>query len=183
MNCIQIREKLIDYVCQEIDISEADMIEHHLQSCPVCREELGFLKSIRETVCHEEMPSFGEHYWESFVVEVHQKIECPRRRVFPLWAIPAVAAASLAIIIGVGYLLTTKAKKETIAKEPYPMADSGLIKNIQALPPAQVESIIRLIVDRQEVNRSLWDLGDVEPNRFRQLVKEQMLLERSVLRE
>ncbi len=182
MNCFEIREKLIDYLCREVNALEANFIETHISDCPACRDELEFLKSICDVACCDErLPSFNEAYWESFVVEVRHKIEVDKKKVLPRWLVPAVATV-VVIVIGVGYMLIKPKTKPAMLPTPI-VADSGLIKNIQALSPSEIESIIKQIVDRQEINKSLWELRRVEPDRFRQLVKEGFLLERTPLNE
>ncbi len=176
-----LHEKLIDYVCGELDPGELAEVEEHVDACPCCQAELAFLRTITDAVCTERRPVMTETFWQSFVVEVHQKIVCCRQRVFPLWSVP-VALAGLGLLLGLAYVLS-RGEEKNMADAPGTVLDSALIYQIRAMPQYELESIITHLVEIPELDESQWDFRAIEPRRLRQLVSEELLLERKRIQE
>jgi hypothetical protein len=84
------RERLIGFVYDECDADERRHIETHLESCPVCRAEIGGLRRVREDLLAWRVP---EHtpVWRPAPAEA----AAPVWRRSPGWGLAAAAAVVL----------------------------------------------------------------------------------------
>ena len=88
------RERLIGYVYDECDQTERHAIEAHLQSCPICRAEIGGLRKVRQDLLAWDVPQQPPVWRPAVPVPA---------RVSPWSAIPAwamTAAAGLLLMVG-----------------------------------------------------------------------------------
>lgn len=94
------RERLIGYVYDECDDSERRLIDSHLASCEVCRDEIRGLRDVREDLLAWDVPDHGS-VWQPFVPAV----AAPWYRQVPAWAM-AAAASVMFVAGGLGGALT-----------------------------------------------------------------------------
>src|SRR4051812_42477960 len=89
------RERLIGYVYDECDASERNLVNHHLETCEVCREEIAGLRATREDLLAWDVPDHGS-VWKPFAPARLR----PWWREVPAWAM--AAAATLVFMVGLG---------------------------------------------------------------------------------
>lgn len=110
MNCDGVQELLSVYVDGELSSGELLRVEQHLRRCPVCAEEVD---ALRQTVAfvgaleEVELPAGFREGLRARLAEVKPQLR-PVRPVAPLrpawhrqvarWALPAAAAAALALV-------------------------------------------------------------------------------------
>lgn len=105
MNCDEVRKLLEDYVYDEVSFLVRNQIEEHLLSCPKCREEVEFLKEIKNTL--HTMPRLEPE--ESFRTELNKKLdqlakkqpEKKKRKIFRDWRTYSALAACLVLAVAV----------------------------------------------------------------------------------
>jgi hypothetical protein len=85
------RERLIGYVYDECDASERRLIDSHLASCDVCRDEIRGLRDVRGDLLAWDVPDHGS-VWQPFVPAV----AAPWYRQVPAWAMAAAASVMFA---------------------------------------------------------------------------------------
>jgi hypothetical protein len=83
------RERLIGYLYDECDADERQLIDHHLETCETCRDEIGGLRQVREDLLGWDVPA-RESVWQPFAP--------PRPtawwREVPGWALAAAASVT-----------------------------------------------------------------------------------------
>lgn len=102
-----IESRLADLVTGEVATEERDMIQHHLDDCPSCREQLEALRNTMDALRREPMADVPEGYFGTVLPRLRRRIEQPRglRRwldlSWPQWAGPVGAA-----VLMVGLLMS-----------------------------------------------------------------------------
>jgi len=106
--CLEIRERLSEYLDGSLDSEEASGIESHLAFCSACREELSYLRAVREALgalkpvdppsdflnrLHERMAS------RSFIKRVARWLFFPMKIKLPFEFITAAAVGVLLFFI------------------------------------------------------------------------------------
>lgn len=87
------RERLIGYVYDECDATERRVIDAHLESCGVCRDEIRALRGVREDLLAWDVPEHGS-VWRPFA----PARVTPWWREVPAWAL--AVAATLVFLLG-----------------------------------------------------------------------------------
>jgi anti-sigma factor RsiW len=88
------RERLIEYIYDECAPQERAVVQAHLTDCPVCREEIGALRSVREDLLAWDVPEH-ESVWRPFA----PVRTTPSWRDLSAWAL--AAAAGIIFMVGV----------------------------------------------------------------------------------
>ncbi|HUF46568.1 MAG TPA: zf-HC2 domain-containing protein [Vicinamibacterales bacterium] len=86
------RERLIEYVYDECSDPERRQVESHLHECPVCRNEIGGLRRVRQDLLAWDVPEHGS-VWQPFAPP---RVAWSWREV-PSWALAAAAVAMFAV--------------------------------------------------------------------------------------
>ncbi len=110
-------EELIGFVWGELESSEADRVQSHLESCPKCRERLELLRRVRRglrLLSEEEVPA-AETVWPA----VERRLRRARRRILLVW--PAAAALLLAV------WFAFRPSSEEVAQAPEPEAEFAVL--------------------------------------------------------
>jgi len=87
------RERLIGYVYDECAPEERAAVQAHLTGCPVCREEIGALRSVRADLLAWDVPEH-ESVWRPFA----PARATPSWRDLSAWAL--AAAAGIIFMVG-----------------------------------------------------------------------------------
>jgi anti-sigma factor RsiW len=87
------RERLIGYVYDECAPEERAEVQAHLTACPVCREEIGALRAVREDLLAWDVPEH-ESVWRPFA----PPRATPSWRDLSAWAL--AAAAGIIFMVG-----------------------------------------------------------------------------------
>ncbi|HEY7534339.1 MAG TPA: hypothetical protein VH878_00125 [Thermodesulfobacteriota bacterium] len=138
MNCENVQEHLIDFILDEIDPSDGELVKKHIVTCAYCSKRLGEYKEIRRMVSEETQPQLSSHVLSSLAKRARQEItkgNSPFWRRWFYWPIlvPIVSSA-LAVFVWVYYgqkdiehsfdesiySKESVAKKLPITKEPLP---------------------------------------------------------------
>ncbi len=150
MNCIEIQEKIIDMVLDELTSQDEILIREHLESCMICREEFRFLSECIQTCTLEHTETcecqFQETYWEEFVVSVHERISHEKIETkFPFRIVIPIAASAL-IAIGLGYIFLLRPSPEQTAQEESPSYyEYDPYKEMDDFSPEEAEEFIKII--------------------------------------
>jgi hypothetical protein len=95
------RERLIGYVYDECDAEDRRHIEVHLESCPVCRQEISGLRGVREDLLAWSVPEHTPVWRPAPVV-----VAVPWWRQSPGWGL--AAAAAVVLLAGVAGAAATR---------------------------------------------------------------------------
>lgn len=155
MNCRDARRILHAYVDTELDVTGALAMEEHLRACNRCLVEETGLRTLRTAVRrHTDAgtapDALRELLWSRYAREKTSPDAWLRRRL--TFAIPAVAALSLAALIGLGTFIGLKGMAgdggaaERHSKVVYHISTSdtasaalrNLANHLEAAPDAQV---------------------------------------------
>ncbi|MEE8596716.1 MAG: zf-HC2 domain-containing protein [bacterium] len=150
MNCIEIQEKIIDMVLDELTPQDEILIREHLESCMICREEFRFLSECIQTCTLEHTETcecqFQETYWEEFVVSVHERISHEKIETKFPFRIAIPIAASALIAIGLGYIFLLRPSPEQTAQEESPSYyEYDPYKEMDDFSPEEAEEFIKII--------------------------------------
>jgi len=122
MNCEEIKNLLSEYLDRELNQGACELVEEHLDNCPVCREELQVLKE-----CLKSLGSLKKVEPPSdFLSQVHARLEGQasfkaafKKIIFPLHIkIPLEAAGLAAAAVLLFYILNLSPEKQSIQSVP-----------------------------------------------------------------
>ena len=123
MRCKNIQIKLVDYYENSLPSEEKNLVQGHLEVCPICQKEFQKISSTFELLKNESSYEPDEAYWINFIPGVRSKIE--EGRGTTLVPIPRLKIAggivSLALVLLLGIFLF-KADQRVMFKssdEPY----------------------------------------------------------------
>ncbi len=105
MKCREFQNMLPEYLEGSLDKGQRAEAELHLASCTRCREERDQLAILfqpeRKTQLRWQQPD--DLYWASIVPRLRERIDRPKRTLFPVWAtrfvLPAAAAIALVAVL------------------------------------------------------------------------------------
>lgn len=117
------RDKLIDYLYEEVSASERRAFDAHLSACDECRDELRAFRDVRTDLLAFDVPEHGS-VWKPFVTPV----AAPWWKQVPAWGL--AAAASLVFAAGVGGVMTGRMLMPAPAAAP-------MQAQVQAAPAPQ----------------------------------------------
>src|SRR4051794_10497458 len=86
------RERLLDYVYDACDADERRLMDRHLATCDVCRQEISGLRGVRLQLLAWDVPEHGS-VWRPFAPARVR----PWYREVPVWALAAAASVTFAI--------------------------------------------------------------------------------------
>jgi hypothetical protein len=145
-DCPEIKDKIIDLIRHQLAEDEQEIIEEHIQSCPMCEEEFRFLNECMKAFEPEDCLEMTEAYWEEFTVSIHDKIAHvkPRSR-FPYAVVLPIAATVLAAL-GISYFVFIRPKPHQVAKPKVEPNDP--YQEVYELTPDEQQEFIKLINQR-----------------------------------
>lgn len=152
MKCSEVRENIIDMLCDEISPEQRAAVLDHIRRCPECRQEYQLLDECLQICSHTETEActcqFQETYWENFVFSVHEKIVHEKfEKKFPFRIVIPVVASAL-VAFSIGYFLFVRPKPEITAQEGTPRPEGSQYEDVYELTPEQQEEFIRIINQR-----------------------------------
>src|SRR5262245_64709425 len=102
LECKHIDEKLLDFLYAELDTSEKQAFEAHVDGCARCRAELDAFGRVRHAARGLEMVEPPPAVSSKLVYQATQLV--PRGKVIPLWRRvllhPAYAMAAGFLVVG-----------------------------------------------------------------------------------
>lgn len=124
MNHGQIQELLGAYALDAVEPDEAAVVEAHLETCPPCREEVGAHREVAALIGSQGAEAPPE-LWERILAAIGESEEepapllpfiqrppAPSGATPPRWRSPLAVAAVVAMLIGIGSLLTIVARQQ-----------------------------------------------------------------------
>lgn len=107
------RERLIGYVYDECDTAERRVIDAHLESCGVCRDEIRALRGVREDLLAWDVPEHGS-VWRPFA----PARVTPWWREVPAWAMAVAASLVFALGAAGGMVTHTFLSRDAVQAAP-----------------------------------------------------------------
>jgi hypothetical protein len=149
MNCIDIQEKIIDLLIGELSAEDRYLVQQHMESCPLCRDDFHFLSECLQICSLEESETcecqFQETYWNEFVVSVHERITHEKiEKRFPFHIIIPIAASGIFAII-LSYYIFLKPKPQETVQERLPGYEPDTYEEVQDFSPEETEEFLKLI--------------------------------------
>ncbi|UCD58745.1 MAG: zf-HC2 domain-containing protein, partial [Candidatus Hydrogenedentota bacterium] len=106
MNCVRVKEILVDYAEGALAGRKRLAVERHLSRCEACRSELAWIEKVRQDILSLETPERDAEFWESFGSRLSQKLaqeENPESAGRSLWwprlSFAAAGAAVMVFVI------------------------------------------------------------------------------------
>lgn len=144
--CWLLKDKVNAYAIGELDAKYTESLEQHLKDCRKCRQEVGEIRKITETVSSGEQPFLGEVFWRKFDERLDLNLASESRTRKPLvdWfvlrpmhkAVLATAIAACALLV---FLLI-------------PFKDSGIGNKSFRLAENDIVETVLLVEDETELN-------------------------------
>ena len=153
MNCIDVKEKIIDLAIGTLTDADRHMLREHIENCPLCRAEFQLVQHCLEVCTLNEQETcechFQETYWEEFVFSVHSRIEHEKpESTFPFRIVLPIAASVL-FAAAAGYFFLLRPKPEQTVQDgtdTYYQYDP--YDELHELSPEETEEFIELINER-----------------------------------
>lgn len=148
MNCLEIQDRIIDLIMGDLEPEEKELIQKHLNICPLCSEDFQFLSQCLGYWEFPETGQFNGAYWEEFVVSIHEKIleEKPAKK-FPHRIILPIAASVIGVI-GISYFLFFRPASKQLVKPGPPEIENDLYQEVHELSPEEQQEFIKIINQR-----------------------------------
>ena len=97
--CKAVRQKLVDFIEQELPASEEESVREHVKGCSACQVELSRLKETLQRVQQAQVTPPSSAFWANYLVRVRQKIERGRGRLWPSRIIPAIGLGAALVLM------------------------------------------------------------------------------------
>ncbi|MFC1889565.1 anti-sigma factor family protein [Thermodesulfobacteriota bacterium] len=176
MRCGRVRKNLIDFIEDRLRGRARAGIEAHLEGCPICRKELGLLRSTLGDLRGIEVEDPGEPFWETLREETFRRYR-ETRNPEPTETLPflerigirplpaaAWATAGAACCVVAALVVHTILQRPTV-----PMEELGVIIEaaqetddldtfIDALPGNDIEALASLTIDVEAPEGTVGDL-------------------------
>ena len=152
MNCFEVQEKIIDLLIGELSLEDKVLVQEHINTCPLCREEFRFLHECLQICTLDETETcecqFQESYWDEFVVSIHEKITHEKKETtFPFRTVIPIAASAL-VAFAFGYYFFLRPKVQEPVQETLPNYEIDPYEEVYELTPEEAEELIRIINQR-----------------------------------
>jgi anti-sigma factor RsiW len=106
---------LSDHLDGDLPPSEARALERHLETCAECRETLAALRAVKDRAAALVDPPAPDDLWAGIASRIGTAgstsaseariLELPRRQALAPWLLPAAAAALLAVVLALPWLM------------------------------------------------------------------------------
>lgn len=113
MKCPKIRKELVAYLDGEASARQTETIEAHLAICKSCRKELSALKGCLVLLRKAPQIAASENFYKRLRKKIDGHRIPSRRRLSPQLFYLVSLAASLLIIVFIGFLLFSKNPSST----------------------------------------------------------------------
>ncbi len=156
MRCDDVRERLIEFLEDELGEFERDELRLHVATCDACRHELESLQDTFELLSDDGYREPSPFYWTRFQAGLRERIRRegvaarPRERWVPRFATATVAVACFVVGLWVGFspdpgaptrdIAATGAHRELVASGPVISPRSKLLVQTGAIPDAVSET-------------------------------------------
>lgn len=148
MNCLDVQEKMIDLIIDELPEYEKALILEHIEHCPECAQDFELMCCCIDACKCSTLAPMSETYWEEFVVSVHEKIALEKPRpVFP-YRVVVPAVISAISILGIGYVLFFRPAPRQTAENNPPAWQEDPYQEVYDLTPEEQKEFIRVINQR-----------------------------------
>jgi anti-sigma factor RsiW len=136
------RERVIDYLYDEMPAGERPSLERHLEACDVCRDDVRSFRRVREDLLAWDVPE-QTSVWTPFapapVVPWHRQV--------PAWAMAAAAGVMLMLGTAGGFAASAlggadRTAPMTATAAPAPQL-AAPARDVAQIEPDQIRSIIR----------------------------------------
>jgi copper chaperone CopZ len=135
MECQRVKKKLVAFLDNELSQQSKAKIDEHLNSCPLCKEELNNLLTVFETFCLDEEIEPSPHFRD----RVKQRIEAQEKRPFSIVEIfqfvinkPVPKIAVLVLLVGLLIVPAIVSKSSAATK---------ILINVEGMTPDCCEPI------------------------------------------
>jgi copper chaperone CopZ len=135
MECQRVKKKLVAFLDNELSQQSRAKIDEHLDSCPLCKEELNNLLTVFETFCFAEEIEPSAQFRNA----VFQRIEAQKKRPFSINEIfqfavnkPIPKIAVLVLLIGLLMIPAIVSKSSAATK---------VLINVEGMTPDCCEPI------------------------------------------
>lgn len=147
-DCIKVKRLLSRYLDKETGEAETNLVETHLNSCPLCKKELLEFSRVKELVSGKERMTLPENYLVSRLREEISRQERHRKRLSLIdlgnlsrRLIPIPVAT---IVLSLLFLLLISAGPK--------VSKSSLADNLLSGTPVTTEAALGLILGGQDLN-------------------------------
>lgn len=152
MNCLDVQEKIIDLLFGDLSPEDKMLVQKHINTCPLCREEFQFLHECLQVCTLDETETcecqFHETYWDEFVVSVHEKITHETKEsTFPFRTVIPIAASALAAF-ALGYYFFLRPQPQETVQETLPSYEIDPYEEVYELTPEETEELLKIIDQR-----------------------------------
>jgi len=135
MDCRVVREKMGAYLDGELSDPQGKALEEHINTCRSCMMELETIRDLtgrlRQAANNQQDIRAPKELWSAIEQKIEQdRIVQPARRFIGLFRKPLAAAASLAIIIGIGAFLGTWLSTSTDTAQAFTVDYSMLLDGL-----------------------------------------------------
>jgi hypothetical protein len=117
MKCKHVQQKMLDYTEHVLHDRAHEQVEHHLQSCQVCAQELEALQETLDMLAATPIQEPSESFWNDFTTDVMRKIRKadppePGWYFFPSWQIRMASACIIVLILIAGMFAYRSLRKQ-----------------------------------------------------------------------
>lgn len=97
--CKEIKNILIEYYYNEIDLSLKEEVKLHLKTCDKCNKEYEGIKKTIEEVSQIKKPVLPQGLKDKFYYEVKEKINKRILESYKIWRVPVIVSICLLVIL------------------------------------------------------------------------------------
>ena len=114
MKCKNIQKLLPDFVQGRSSDREAGMIRDHLSQCHTCLNEAQELAQLTTDLSQLRLPAPSAAYWNSLLVNIHERLDERSARMMPEWVTRFVAPAAATLVLMLVLLSGNMLKESTV---------------------------------------------------------------------
>lgn len=126
MKCKHVQQKMLDYTEHVLDSPAYEQVEHHLQTCQECTQELAAIQETLDLLASTPIEEPPESFWIDFTSDVMRKVRTAKppvasRQLFSSWQIRLVMVCVLLLIItGIYAYWSTRTQPQVMTTQTIP---------------------------------------------------------------